>query len=132
MRVLVADNQTRVRSALRLLIDTQPGLTVAGEASNQAGLKEAIANLMPDVLLFDWSLPGGRPEAALADLHREYPHMWVIVLSGQPEARDLALGHGAQAFIIKSDPPDMLLAALKSARGDAADLNNVIAGNGAR
>lgn len=130
MRVLVADSQARVRSALRLLIEHQPGLTVAGEASNQAGLQEAVENLTPDVILFDWTLPGGRPDEALAALRRAYPGTQVIVLSGQPEARDVALGNGAQAFIIKSDPPEMLLTALKSARAATAGVGVPVGGNG--
>ncbi|MCZ7674175.1 MAG: response regulator transcription factor [Chloroflexi bacterium] len=58
MRVLLADDQMRVRSALRLLLEQEPGFQVVGEAADATGLLLAATEKAPDLLLLDWELPG--------------------------------------------------------------------------
>ncbi len=61
MRILLADDQTRVRFALRVLLERQPGLAVVGEATNSRDLLDQINATRPDTVLLDWELPGLAP-----------------------------------------------------------------------
>jgi DNA-binding NarL/FixJ family response regulator len=112
MRVLLADDQAKVRSALRLLLQQQPDVEILGEAVDTTGLLDWIKVACPDVLLLDWELPGLPPAALLPVLQFHCPKLRVIALSSRPEARGAALEAGVYAFVSKGDPPETLLAAL--------------------
>ncbi len=58
MRVLIADHQPAVRSALRLLLDERLDLVVVGEAADNEELLAQIGHLRPDIILLDQNLPG--------------------------------------------------------------------------
>jgi DNA-binding NarL/FixJ family response regulator len=113
MRVLVADDQAKVRSALRLLVDQQPGIVVQGEAVDTTGLLDWVSAMAPDLVLLDWELPGPDRGRLLPTLRALCPQLRVIALSGRPEARQAALQAGADAFVSKGDPPETLLAAIE-------------------
>ncbi len=112
MRILLADDEAKVLSALRLLLEQQPDLAVAGEALNSANLLAQVAGGRPDLILLDWELPGMRPADLIYALHDLAPAVRVIALSGRPEARVAALRAGAAGFVSKGDPPDIVLAAV--------------------
>ena len=112
MRVLLADDQMKVRSALRLLLEQEPGLSVVGEAAEAEDLLAQVRTECPDLVLLDWELPDQGGAATLAGLRAARPGPVVIALSGRPEARRAALAAGADAFVSKGDPPERLLAAV--------------------
>ena len=58
MRILIADDQVRVRQALRVLLAQQPGLRVIGEAADGAELLAQVGVKAADLALVDWELPG--------------------------------------------------------------------------
>ena len=124
MRILLADEQTRVRLALQILLSQEPGLTVVGEAAEATDLLAQIRVTRPDLVLLDWGLPGLATIGSLSALHTTCPNLSVIVLSGRPEARQMALAAGADEFISKIDPPEKLLAAIHTmnARNSGVDL----------
>lgn len=112
IRVLIADDQPQVRSAMMLLLRQEPDVTVVGEASDVKQALELAAERQPDLVLLDWELPGQNGAAALAELRTVRPGVVVIALSGRPEARQAALTAGADAFVSKGDPPERLLEAV--------------------
>ena len=112
MRVLLADDQSKVRSALQLLLEQEPELSVAGEATEADELLAQVGTVCPDIVLLDWELPGLPRHDLLSALRARCPHLKVIALSGRPEARQAALAAGADAFVSKGDPPEQLLAAV--------------------
>ena len=116
MRILLADDQPRVRFALRVLLERQPGLEVMGEAVDVDDLLCQAEQSCPDLVLLGWELPGWAADDSLSTLRRVCPDVCVIALSGRPEARRAALTAGADAFISKSDPPERLLAAIEKQR----------------
>lgn len=124
MRVLIADDQPQVRSALRLLLKQERGVTVVGEAEDVEQALVLAAAWRPDVVLLDWELPdlrvagpaktaGGRLLPALVTA---CPQVKVVALSGRPEARQAALASGADFFVSKGDPPERLLEAIDNCR----------------
>jgi DNA-binding NarL/FixJ family response regulator len=105
MRILIADDDAEVRSALHILLKHQPDTTVVGEAATALELAELIETQQPDALIVDWGLIDRTPRL-VAGWH-------VIVISGQSGVQSAALAAGAEAFVSKSDPPERLLAALQ-------------------
>ncbi len=120
MRILIAEDDVNVRSAVSILLKHQPHLEVAGEAANTQEMLEQVKAQQPDVLILDWSLIDQTP-ANLAGLRSSSPGLRVIVISGRTEVRPAALEAGADAFVSKGDPPERLLAALQLVRGTTTD-----------
>lgn len=117
MRVLLADGQTRVRSALRLALEQNSLIGMVDEVTDAESLLADVATLCPDLLLLDWELPGQTAGELLPTLRQLCPHLYVIALSGHPEAGQAALAAGADAFFSKTNPPDRLLVALNEHAG---------------
>ena len=113
MRVLLADARSSIRSALRLLLEQEPGVTIVAEADSAGALLEAIKSSRPDVLVVDWDLPEGWQEGLISSLHRLCGRTRVVVLCGRLEARRAALDAGADHFVSKGDSPDELIAAFR-------------------
>jgi DNA-binding NarL/FixJ family response regulator len=115
MRVLLADDQAKVRSAIRLLLDQERDIEVLGEAVDATGLLDWVKAASPDMVLLDWELPGFHPGMLVA-LRQLCPCLDVIALSGRPESRQAALSAGADAFVSKGDPPEQLMKAFCECR----------------
>jgi DNA-binding NarL/FixJ family response regulator len=113
MRILLADDQPQVRSALRLLLEHEPWVCGVGEAEDLQDLLGRSASQSPDVILIDWELPGLLPVDGISSVRQAYPSIRIVALSSRPEARPSALRAGADLFVCKCDPPKVLLAALQ-------------------
>jgi DNA-binding NarL/FixJ family response regulator len=112
MRILLADNQPKVRFALRVLLERQAGYEIVGEIDTADELVPQIKASRPDLVLLGWELPGLTPDAAISVMHEIRPKLYVIALSGRLEARHAALAAGADDFVSKADPPERLLMAI--------------------
>ncbi len=113
MHILLADDQKKVRFALRVLLERQAGVTIVGEVADAPELLSRLREVCPDVLLLSWELPDQDMVPLLPELRRFCPGLTVIVLSGRPEARQAALAAGADSFVSKGDPPECLLLAIE-------------------
>ena len=112
MRILLADPQAKVRFALRVLLERQPGFEVVGEAASVEDLLARTGAACPDVVLLDWNVAGPLANRLIPALRHNCPGVGVIVLSGRPEACRAALAAGADAFVSKGNPPEHLMAAI--------------------
>lgn len=124
LRVLLADGQPRVLSALRLLLNQVPGFQTVGEASEAASLLDQVRTVQPDLVLLDWELPGLPALNTLSVLRANRPNLKVIALSRQPELWGAAIAAGADLFVSKVDPPGKLLAALRAIYFEAVGSDN--------
>jgi DNA-binding NarL/FixJ family response regulator len=113
MRIIIADDQVRVRAAVRLLLGQHPGLDIIAEVDRPASLLPAIKAMRPDLVLLDWELDGPQTPGLLAAIRRLSRPPLVAALSSEPEAREAALTAGADAFISKSDSPEQVLQTLR-------------------
>lgn len=109
MRLLLADDQIKVRSALRLLLEQEPDLQVVGEAADATELLLAVPEKEPDVVLLDWELPGLPAAQLVRLLLYERPFLKIIAMSSRPEVERLALNAGVPAFLSKSESPEFVL-----------------------
>lgn len=114
--VLVVDDDSRVRHALRALITSAPGLSVAGEASSAPDALQADEQLVPDVVLLDLLLPSAQQGLDVLE-HLVTRGREVIALSIRVELRRPALEAGAAAFVEKGVSPDVLLDVLRGGFG---------------
>ncbi len=126
VRVLIADDQADVRSALRLLLEQEFGDQVeVSEVSDISRLSAAVRAAEPTLILLDWELPGLRQAGLLntccsasrliAEMRGASPEVRVVVLSGRCESHDAAISSGADAFVCKADSPEELLATVQRA-----------------
>jgi DNA-binding NarL/FixJ family response regulator len=116
MLILLADGRSKVRFALRVLLERQLGLEVVGEAVDAQDLLNKVEEDGPDLVLLDWDLPGLQAEQTIAMLREFCPELSVIVMSGRPETQQVALNAGVDAFIHKTSQPESLLAAIEACR----------------
>jgi DNA-binding NarL/FixJ family response regulator len=103
IRVLLADESDTMRAATRQVLAVEPSIDTVGEARSFFEAIQMVADIKPEVLLFDLYLPGERNFAAafVRSLIRSVPHMLALSLSNDTEAKALAAGYGAQALLNK-------------------------------
>lgn len=128
-RVFVADDHAIVRDGLVRLIDAQPDMTVAGQASDTRGALDALRVGDFDVLILDLSLPGGGGLEVLSQAGSLAPAVAVVVLSMHAEDRfgPRVLRAGAMAFLSKGRPTTLLLEAVRRARRGKRTVTDVVA-----
>ena len=114
MRILLVDDERRIRSALKLLFKSDPGYTVVGEAETTNALIALVIAESPDTILLDWDLISKEGENLILSLKTEFPQLAILIISGRPEVGKNALEAGADAFFSKTDPPQRLLQTLET------------------
>jgi DNA-binding NarL/FixJ family response regulator len=124
MRVIVADDQVEVRSALKLIMEEKSGLTIIGEVAEAKDLLKLIRVDRPDLILLDWGLPGILAQDLIAVIRSLYPEIRIIVLDSLPQVKKLAISAGVDDFVCKSDPPELLLSALDKHLREKAGTGN--------
>lgn len=116
IRVLLADDHTLVRAGLRKLLESLPEVEVVGEADDGRKALVLAAELQPDMVLMDLSMPGLNGLEATARLTKSWPKMRVLVLSmyQNEEYVRQALRNGAAAYLLKDAAPRELAQALQA------------------
>lgn len=121
-RVLLADDQELMRMAFRMVIESQPDLSVAGEAASGREAVQAVAETRPDVILMDVRMPVMDGVAATREIIASGSAARIIILTtfDLDEYVYAALRAGASGFLLKDAQPDDLLRAIRAvAAGDA-------------
>ena len=101
--MLVVDDHAAMREGLSAVLNAQPDMIVAGEASDGREAIQQFRKLQPDVSLLDWNLPIIRGEEVLATLGAEFPKARFIVISA------LLFATGAIGILIRRSPMVILL-----------------------
>ncbi|CAN5455093.1 response regulator transcription factor [soil metagenome] len=125
--VALVDDQALFRTGIRMLVDSQPDLTFAGEAGNGRDGIALVASVRPDVVLMDIRMPVmdgiEATERIVADaLARSSSTPRVIVLTtfDLDEAATRAIRGGASGFLLKDSDPEFLLAAIRAVHAGTA------------
>lgn len=115
IRVLLADDEAMVRAGLRLLVDSEPDLTVVGEAVDGEHAVVVAARTAPDVILMDIRMPKVDGLEAARRIIAARPEARVIMLTTFREDRYLreALRAGVSGFLLKVSPPQQMLDAIR-------------------
>jgi DNA-binding NarL/FixJ family response regulator len=127
IRVLLADDQALLRSAFRVLVDSEPDMEVVGEASDGADAVRLVREERADVVLMDIRMPGtdGLAATRLITADPGLAHVRVVMLTTfeVDEYVVQSLRAGASGFLGKGAEPDELLAAIRIAAGGEALLS---------
>ena len=115
MKVLIADDHAVVRRGLRQILEAEPDLEVAGEATSGAEVMQALRMQRYDVAVLDITMPGRGGLDVLHQIRQSYPELRVLVLSMHPEERYAlrVLKAGAAGYLTKESAPDELITALR-------------------
>ena len=122
IRVLVADDQSMVRAGFRMLLASEPGIEVVAEASTGLEAVEKAARFDPNVVLMDIRMPEADGIQATRRILATDPAAQILILTtfDLDEYLYEALRAGASGFVLKDDPPEQLIAAIRTvAAGDA-------------
>ena len=128
IRVIVADDQSMVRAGFRMLLSGEPDIEVVAEASNGLEAVAMAKRLQPTVVLMDVRMPVLDGLEATRRILAADKAARVLILT----TFDLddyvyeALRAGASGFVLKDDPPEQLLAAIRIVAGGEALLSPAI------
>jgi two-component system response regulator NreC len=115
--IVLADDHTVVRRALRLLLDEEPGFEVVAEAEDAEGAVRYVRGHKPTVLILDLNMPGRPSLEAIPDIQEASPETKIVVLTMQKEpafARQ-ALQLGVLGYVLKEAADDELVQAVRRA-----------------
>ena len=103
IRVLVADDHAIVRTGIRHVLETEPGFTVVGEASNGAEALALALELAPDVAVLDISMPGVSGLQIAAELRAALPDTRILMLSMHDNTEYVleSLKAGVHGYLLK-------------------------------
>jgi NarL family two-component system response regulator LiaR len=128
--VLIVDDHALVRGGVRGYLETQPDLSIAGEAASGEEAVRLAAELVPDVVLMDLVMPSMDGIEATRRVRRVSPRSQVVVLTSYHEDVHIfpAIKAGALSYLLKDVGPEDLAAAVRgAARGEAMIHPNVAA-----
>ncbi len=122
LRVVLADDQDLVRAGFRVILGTEPGIEVVGEAGDGAEAIDLVASLCPDVVLMDVQMPRMDGLEATRRILSAGHGTRVVILTTFDREDYLfeALQAGASGFLLKNASPEDLVESVRVvARGDA-------------
>jgi two-component system response regulator NreC len=115
--IVLADDHTVVRRALRVLLEEEPGFEVVAEADDATNAIRYLRGHKPDVLILDLNMPGRPSLEAIPEMKEASPQTKIVVLTMQKEpafARQ-ALQLGVLGYVLKEAADDELVQAVRSA-----------------
>ncbi len=127
-RILLVDDHPLTRSALAGLL-TQHGFDVVGEAEDGEQAVARAAELAPELILLDLSMPGLDGLSALPRLREAAPNCEVVVLTASGTEENLlgAIRGGAAGYLLKSEPPERIVGFLRGVANGEAALSGAVA-----
>ena len=121
--VLLVDDQALVRAGFRIILHSEPGIEVVGEASNGADAIVSARELNPDVICMDVQMPGMdglEATRAIVDDSAITSRVLMLTTFDRDDYLFEALSAGASGFLLKTASPENLVEAVQVlARGDA-------------
>ena len=131
IRVMLIDDHVVMRMGLRMLIETQPGLRVVGEATDRSAAIANVIHEQPDIILLDLDLGDESGLELLPELRAAAKAAHVIVLTGvrAPEEHQQAVRLGATGIVLKEQAVDTLVQAIRQVHAGEAWLDQALVAN---
>jgi len=128
--VLICDDNSSVRTLVGVIVDTSPGMRVAGEAADGNEAIIQATRLQPDVIVLDLAMPNLSGLEALPELRRVAPDAQIIVFSGFAAASvaEQAMVLGAVTYLEKGANPDVIVATIEDALANTPGLTGLAVG----
>lgn len=126
--VLIIDDHVVIRTALRMLLESQPGLTVVGEVSHPKDALAIALHAHPDIILLDIDLGDANGLDLLPQLHTAAPEAHVLVLTGvrDVEMHRRAVRLGAVGIVRKERAAEVLLEAIAKVHAGGVWLDSLL------
>lgn len=130
LRIVLADDHATVRQGLRLLIDSQPDMTVVAEAGDGRSAIAAVEQFTPDVIVMDVSMPGINGLNATRLLKERHRESRVVALTryGDDAYLQELLRAGVAGYVLKQSPSIELLQAIRAAAVGGQYLDSAVTG----
>lgn len=125
IRLMIVDDHTMVRRGLATILKVFDDLQLVGEAESGESAIQLCAEVLPDVILMDMSLPGMDGATATHAIRKKLPQTQVIVLTSFKDGKLIkkALEAGAIGYLLKDVSADDLVQAIRSAHAGRATLS---------
>ena len=119
-RLLLVDDHKVVRSGLRMLLENEADLTIAGEAGTGQEALELVEQLQPDLVLMDIGLPDQSGIEVTTQIKQRWPHIAIVALTIHEDEEYFfkMLEAGASGYVPKRAAPEELLTAIRAAGQD--------------
>src|SRR5437764_14837371 len=130
LRILLADDHETVRAGLKMIVNAQPDMEVAGEACDGRAAVARAQELLPDIVVMDVSMPHLNGLKATEKLKGCCPQVKVLALTRHTDDGYLQqiLRAGAAGYVLKQSPPAELLHAIRAVAAGGKYLDPAVAG----
>ncbi len=122
LKIMLVDDHVLVRQGLKRVLDKEPGMSICSEAANADDAIRILADSPPDIIIIDISLEGDVDGIELVRaVRKRFGNIKILILSMFDEAAyvERAIRAGANGYVTKNDPLDIVSSAIKSiAAGD--------------
>ena len=112
--ILIVDDHALMRNGLEAMLESEDGYEVVGVASDGMTAMRAVAELQPDIVMMDLSMPRTSGMDAIIQIKRQHPQVKIIALTFHKEDKYIhaTLEAGADAYVLKDDSRTELFSAL--------------------
>jgi DNA-binding NarL/FixJ family response regulator len=114
MKIIIYEDDDKLRQSLKLLIDGTEGFTVVGDYPNCSHVEAEVGGLHPDIVLMDIDMPEVNGIEGVERIKAKYPEVKILMHTVFDDNEKLfaCLKAGAQGYLLKKTPPSKLLDAL--------------------
>lgn len=128
-RVAIVEDDRGLREQLAQILGAAPDVRFVGACASGEEALERIPTLQPDVVLMDIKLPGMSGIECVAHLKRALPSLQILMLTVYEDSERIfrALKAGADGYLLKSSPPEVLLEAIDDVRRGGSPMSSPIA-----
>lgn len=118
-RIVIVEDHPVFRAGLKELIETEKDLRVCGEADTINKAMKVIVDKQPDLVIIDITLRGRNGIELIKELHRDVPHLPLLVLSMHDESlyAERAFRAGASGYIMKEETSESIVKAIRMVHG---------------
>jgi len=111
-KIMIVEDNSHARQALRALLSLQDGIQITTEASNGLEAVNSIKDQVPDLILMDMQMPIMGGLEATKIIKQNWPRVKIVVLTIYSEHQAEALSAGADAFLVKGCPTEMMMSSI--------------------
>jgi DNA-binding NarL/FixJ family response regulator len=129
IKTAIVEDQSRYRDLLRLILSGADDIQILFEREHCRNIIDDVVKNMPDVLIMDIDLPGKSGIDAVIELKEVFPEIKILMLTVFEEDEKIfaAIKAGANGYLLKIDPPQKILDAIKELNEGKASMNGLIA-----
>jgi DNA-binding NarL/FixJ family response regulator len=115
-KLLIVDDHALMRNGLEAMLESEPDYEVVGVAADGMSAMRAVAELQPDIVMMDLTMPRTSGIDAIVQIKRQYPDIKIIALTFHKEDKYIhaTLEAGADAYVLKDDSRTELFSALSN------------------